>query len=225
MSLDLPMPLTYLITSGETTKETAPSNSEFVKLLELVRRAVAARVSLVQLREKCLTSQTLYELAERAAAITRGSSTRLLVNDRADIARAAGCDGVHLTSQSLEAQIVRRTFGMDFLIGVSTHSIDEARAAHAGGADFVVFGPVFDTPSKRAYGEPLGLELLRKAARELHQFPIIAIGGISAENARSTIDAGAAGVAAIRLFAEARDLDATMRALGLSSAARINLPA
>jgi thiamine-phosphate pyrophosphorylase len=85
----------------------------------------------------------LYELVLRAAKITRGSDTRLLVNDRADIARAAGADGVHLTSQSLPANVVRKMFGPEFVIGVSTHSFEEARAAQAAGADFVVFGPVF----------------------------------------------------------------------------------
>jgi thiamine-phosphate pyrophosphorylase len=142
----------------------------------------------------------LYELATRAAEITRGSKTRLLVNDRADIARAAGADGVHLTSQSLPAGVVRRTFGSEFLIGVSTHSLDEARAARDGGADFVVFGPVFETESKRGFGAPQGLDKLRQVADELRGFPVLAIGGISLENAGACFDAGASGVAAISLF-------------------------
>ena len=215
MHPDLPTPLTYLITSGETTEGTRPSSGEFAGLLELVRRATAARVSLVQLREKNLTAGTLYELASRSAEITRGSRTRLLVNDRADIARASGCDGVHLTSQSLAPAVVRRAFGADFLVGVSTHSLDEARAVRDGGADFTVLGPVFETPSKRAYGRPLGLEALREVARVLRPFPVIAIGGVTTENARAVLDAGACGLAAIRLFAESRDLRETVRALGL----------
>src|SRR5215213_3988547 len=140
-------PLIYLITSGETTQATTPSSEEFKRLLRLTAAAVAARIPLIQLREKNLSARMLYELATNAARLTRGSDTRLLVNDRADIARAAGADGVHLTTRSLEAAVVRRAFGEDFLIGVSAHSLEEARAARDGGADFAVFGPVFDTPS------------------------------------------------------------------------------
>jgi len=124
----------------------------------------------------------------------------LLVNDRSDIARAAGADGVHLTSQSLPAAILRATYGPDFLIGVSTHSLDEARAAQAGGADFVVFGPVFETESKREFGEPQRLNKLEQVTSELRDFPVVAIGGITLDNVRACFDAGARGVAAIRLL-------------------------
>ncbi|HEX7773081.1 MAG TPA: thiamine phosphate synthase, partial [Pyrinomonadaceae bacterium] len=137
----LNLPITYPITSGKTTPQTISDTLRFV------RAAVEAEVTLIQIREKSLPARALYELATRAAEITRNSKTRLLVNDRADIARAAGADGVHLTSQSLPADVVRNIFGPEFLIGVSTHSLDEARAARDGGADFVVFGPVFETES------------------------------------------------------------------------------
>lgn len=145
----------------------------------------------------------LYELAAQAAVLTGGSETRILVNDRADIARAANCDGVHLATQSIEASVVRRAFGPDFIIGVSTHSIEEARAARVAGADFAVLGPVFPTPSKEAFGPPLGLEKLQRAARELSPFPLLAIGGITSANATLVWQAGAIGMAAIRLFSEA----------------------
>jgi thiamine-phosphate pyrophosphorylase len=200
MPLDLHKPITYLITSGETTTATTPSTKDFSRILQLLEAAVAAGVSLIQLREKNLTTRVLYELALQSAEITRGSATRLLINDRADIARAAGADGVHLQRRSLEPSIVRGTFGEDFLIGASTHSLTEARAARDGGADFVVFGPVFETVSKRIYGEPVGLEKLREAARELASFPIIALGGVTLDNALDCLRAGARGVAAIRLF-------------------------
>src|SRR6185369_15178481 len=101
---------------------------------------VDAEVPLFQIREKSLSARALYELVVGAVSITRGSKTRLLVNDRVDVARAAGADGVHLTAHSLPADVVRSTCGPDFLIGVSTHSREEAQAARAGGADFVVFG-------------------------------------------------------------------------------------
>src|SRR2546423_15281201 len=98
----------YLITSGETTTETRSQSEESARLLGMVAAAVRARVNLIQLREKSLTASVLYELTTRAAAITHGSATRLLVNDRADIARAAHADGVHLTTRSLEAHTLRR---------------------------------------------------------------------------------------------------------------------
>lgn len=206
-------PFTCLITPGETTRATTPASEEFRALVALVRGAVAAGVTLVQLREKNLSARTLYELAARAAALALGSRTRILVNDRADVARAAACDGVHLTAQSLEARVVRSAFGEGFVVGASAHSLREAREARDGRADFVVFGPVFDTPSKRAYGPPLGLGALREAAHALAPLPVLAVGGINAWNALDAVRAGASGVAAIRMFAESGDLAGTVRAL------------
>lgn len=218
MTFNLRRPATYLITSGETTRETTPASVEFARLVALVNAAVAARVTLIQLREKNLRARTLYELAARAAELTRPTETRLVVNDRADIARAAGADGVHLTTQSLAAPDVRRTFGSTFLIGVSTHTLAELRAARDGGAaDFAVFGPVFDTPSKRDFGAPLGVAALREAARDLAPFPVIALGGITRENAPDALRAGAHGLAAIRLFNDADTLDETVRAIETAS--------
>jgi thiamine-phosphate pyrophosphorylase len=185
---------------------TTHAGDDFRSLLALIARAVAARVTLIQLREKHLTALALYELATAAAHLSRGSATRILVNDRADIARASGCDGVHLTTSSLDARDVRRAFGEEFLIGVSTHTLSKARAARDGGADFAVFGPVFDTPSKRAYGPAVGLEALRESARDLSPFPLVALGGVSSENAADVLGAGAAGVAGIRFFADGQNL-------------------
>lgn len=213
MPLNLQSPIIYLITSGAAARTTNPSSDDFTRLLALIAAAVAARVELVQLREKNLTSRTLYELTLRAAAITRGSATRLLVNDRADIARTAGADGVHLTTRSLKPHVVRHALGSDFLIGVSTHSLAKARSARDGGADFATFGPVFDTPSKRDYGAPVGLAKLKEAARALVPFPLIALGGITRENAPDTLRAGASGVAAIRLFDDPQNLPAAVRAV------------
>lgn len=211
MVLKSQQPILYLITSGETTHRTEPTSPEFKRILTLVRAAALAGINLIQLREKNLSARNLYELASSAAAITAGSATRLLVNDRADIARAAGCHGVHLATHSLDARIVRKTFGPDFLIGASTHSIEEASDARDDGADFAVFGPIFDTPSKRAYGQPLGLEKLEAAAHALSVFPIIAIGGITRENTPLVLRAGAGGIAAIRLFDDPYNLEAIVR--------------
>lgn len=186
---------------------TTPSSKEFASLLKLIEAAVAARISLIQVREKNLTARVLYELALQARAITRGSATRLLINDRADIAAAAGASGVHLAVRSLDAAAVRQTFGAEFLIGVSTHSLAEARQARADGADFVVFGPIFETASKQVYGAPVGLDKLQEVALDLWAFPVLALGGVTTDNARDCIQAGATGVAGISLFSQAVDLE------------------
>lgn len=206
MPLNLKEPITYLITSGETTLQTTQSSEDFSRLLQLVEAATAAKVNLIQLREKNLHVRLLYELTVRAAAITRGSQTLLLVNDRADVATAAGADGVHLATNSLETGVVRRAFGPEFLIGVSTHSLAEAEAACLAQADFAVFGPVFETASKHAYGEPLGLEPLGQVASALVPFPVLALGGVTLDNIADCFRAGASGIAAIRLFNDADNL-------------------
>ena len=213
MPLNLQKPIIYLITGGETTGTTTPASEGFSRLLNLVEAAVAANVNLIQLREKNLKPVVLYELASQAAGITRGSLTRLLVNDRADVARAAGADGVHLTNRSIKASVIRSTFGDDFLIGASTHTFSEALEARAGGADFAVFGPVFETASKRLYGEALGLGQLEQIASELQPFPILALGGVNVDNAIHCFRAGAGGIAAIRLLSNASDLSAAVNAI------------
>ena len=145
----------------------------------------------------------LYQLAAHAAGITNGTATKLLVNDRADIAAAAGADGVHLTTLSLPTNVVRQTFGERFLIGVSTHSLEEASRARSAGADFVVFGPVFATSSKREYGDAQGLSSLADVCAELASFPVLALGGVTIDNAADCLRAGARGIAAIRMFLHA----------------------
>jgi thiamine-phosphate pyrophosphorylase len=213
MPLNLPKPIIYLITSGQTTPDSTPGSADFKRLLALVSAAVHAGIPLIQLREKNLNARVLYELTARSVAMTRGTKTRILVNDRADIARAASADGCHLTTLSLEASIIRRAFGPNFLIGVSTHTLAEAKAARDDGADFAVFGPVFDTPSKRAFGSPVGVESLGEAAQAIAPFPLLALGGITKENAREALCVGASGVAAIRLFSDRKKLDATVRVI------------
>lgn len=200
MSLPVQQPLTYLITSGATTNQTTPASTEFVAILNLVAAAVTARVSLIQLREKQLTTRVLFELTVQATQLTRGSQTSLLVNDRADVARAAGADGVHLTALSLPASVVRHAFGTDFLIGVSTHSLKEAATARVDGADFAVWGPIFATVSKSGYGQPQGIAKLAEVVRGLAPFPILALGGITLNNAASCFKVGARGIAGISLF-------------------------
>ena len=209
MPLDLPLPIIYPISPARPTAQTTSEDPHFADILRLVEAAVDAGVPLFQIREKLLSGRVLYELVARAVEITRGSDTRLLINDRSDIARAAGADGVHLTAQSLSPDVVRKIYGSEFLIGASTHSSEEARAAKARGADFVVFGPVFATESKREFGEPQGLERLQEITNELRGFPVVAIGGITLENVAACFNAGASGVAAIRLFDDAERISST----------------
>jgi thiamine-phosphate pyrophosphorylase len=208
LSSEIPTPITYLITSGELSAQ-----DDFARTIDLIRRAVESGVSLIQIREKNLPARRLYELSCRAAEITNRSATRLLINDRADIARAAGADGVHLTSHSLKADVIRQAFGPDLLIGVSTHSLVEAGEARDAGADFVVFGPIFETPSKSIYGSPLGVECLREVVQALRSFPVIALGGITLDNFAQALEAGASGIAAIRLFTAAKDLPAVIESI------------
>lgn len=200
MPLSSHRPILYAITSGATKSNTTPHDDEFSRILHLAEGAVAAQISLFQIREKTLSARVLFELVTRATKITRGSSTRLLVNDRFDVALAAGADGVHLTSASLPVTVVRAVCGPEFLIGSSTHSLETARDACHSGADFIVFGPVFDTESKREFGPPQGLNKLQHVASELQGFPVVAIGGITLDNAESCFAAGASGIAGISLF-------------------------
>ena len=153
----------------------------------------------------------LYQLTVSAAEITRGSHTKLLVNDRSDIAASAGADGVHLATSSLPPEVVRKTVGDDFLIGVSTHSLAEILSARAGKADFVVFGPVFQTPAKEIYGDPRGLKELETITSEVAPFPVFALGGLTVERVSECMRAGAQGVAAIRMLSDPAQLDEIVR--------------
>lgn len=148
-------------------------------------------------------------LTRQAIAVARPHGAKVLVNDRLDVALAAKADGVHLRVNSPAASDVRdivRCKGLtDFLIGVSTHSLAEAQAAEAGGADFIVCGPVYDTPSKREFGAPLGLEKFAEICRAV-TLPVLALGGITFANLLEPLQRGAAGIAAISLFAQAENL-------------------
>ncbi|HEX7531336.1 MAG TPA: thiamine phosphate synthase [Pyrinomonadaceae bacterium] len=217
MTLNLSKPILYLITRGATVEATTPESEEFRNILQQASAAVTAGIQLIQIREKRLTARVLFELTARVVAIARGSSTRVLVNDRADIAASAGADGVHLTTRSLGADVIRKMFGANFLIGASTHSLTEARAACREGADFAVFGPIFPSPSpspsKEKYGPPLGAGQLIEATRELSPFPLIALGGISIENVNECLSAGASGIAGITLFGEPNTLAKTVETI------------
>jgi thiamine-phosphate pyrophosphorylase len=193
--------LIYLITGGEATAANFPEQK--TQILELINTAVQTKISLIQIREKQLPARLIYELTSEAARRTRDTQTKLLVNDRADIALAAGADGVHLTSRSLSATVIRRTLPKNFIVGVSAHTIKEAENARSQQADFVTLSPVFRSPGK---GEPLGIELLQHACEALKPFPVIALGGVVESNYRSVLEAGASGFAAIRFLNNEKNL-------------------
>ena len=163
-------------------------------LSDVVHAALDGGVRAVQLRERDLEGGELYRLAGRLRDLTARYAARLLINDRLDVALAAGADGVHLGQTSLPVSTARQLLGPDKLIGVSTHSPDEITAAQ--GADFVVFGPVYFTPSKADYGQPQGLARLRQAVRH-SPAPVFAIGGIQADRIAAVRSVGAHGVALI----------------------------
>jgi thiamine-phosphate pyrophosphorylase len=201
-------PLIYLITGGELTAENFREKSSAT--LKIIEKAVRAEVSLIQIREKSLTAKQLFELASEAARLTKNSKTKLLVNDRADIAQAAEADGVHLPANSLPAEIVRANFGESFIIGVSAHSLEDVERAKSAGANFATFSPVFATASKAKYGAPQGVAKLREVAETFEGFPVIALGGIDENNFREALEAGASGIAAIRFLNDAENLIETV---------------
>jgi thiamine-phosphate pyrophosphorylase len=177
--------------------------------LEVVEECLGAGLRAVQLREKDLEVRALLALAEPLREATRRHGARLLINDRADVALAVGADGVQRTHTSLPVAALRGITPPGFLIGASAHSTAEAREAATEGADFVVFGPVYDTPSKRRYGPPQGLAALEAAAAATPR-PLLAVGGITPERVREVRAAGAEGVAVIgAVYGAARPADAT----------------
>jgi thiamine-phosphate pyrophosphorylase len=199
--------------AAPTSSGTTPSNTispGMARVHDAIRSAVVAGAAWIQIREKDLEASPLVELTRFAVAETRATDAIVLVNDRLDVALAANAGGIHLGEKSLPLEAViewRRSAGRsDFLVGVSCHSLESARAAERGGADYIFFGPVFATPSKAAYGAPQGVERLREVCASV-AFPVLAIGGVNLENARPCMAAGAAGIAAIRLFQDAVEPD------------------
>jgi thiamine-phosphate pyrophosphorylase len=197
-------PLIYLITKGDLTAKNFREKSS--ETLSIIEKAVAAEISLIQIREKSLTAGQVFELAAEAAQITRNSKTGLLINDRADIALAANADGVHLPANSLPAEIIRQNFPPGFIIGVSAHTPEEVLKAKLARADFATFSPIFPTASKARYGAPQGIAKLREVSETHLEFPVIALGGIDENNFAEALEAGARGIAAIRFLNHAERL-------------------
>jgi thiamine-phosphate pyrophosphorylase len=218
-----PSPILCYVTDR---RNLASAGSRRDALLKRIAAAASAGVDWIQIREKDLSAKEMSSLTREALARTNrtdqrdGITTRILVNDRLDIAFSERASGVHLGERSLpvrevrkwlDAQAERAVLG-NFLVGVSCHSLESAVSAAQSGSDYIFFGPVFATPSKEAFGGPQGLPLLADICRSV-TIPVLAIGGITVENAPACLAAGAAGIAAIRLFQETANLQSLVQAL------------
>ena len=205
---NLKKPLACWVTDRSALNLVSGRSPEAV-LLARMREAALAGLNWIQVREKDLETPPLVDLARSAVEACRNTGTRILVNDRLDVAWASGAAGVHLGERSLPVAEVTRSVraraSADFLVGASCHSLDRAQRAADEGADYVFFGPLFATPSKASFGEPQGLARLEQVCQAI-AVPVLAIGGITEKNAAACIAAGAAGIAAIRLFQQAPDL-------------------
>jgi len=186
-------------------------------LVTVVGECLAAGLPAVQVREKDLPAAELAALCRRLRAPTRERGALLIVNDRVDVALATAADAVQRTSASLPLEDIRAIAGARLRVGASVHSLEDA--VEAKGADWVVFGPVYDTPSKRRYGAPQGLDALAKVAGRV-RIPVVAIGGITPERVAEVRAAGASGVAAITAILDAPSpADAVRRFLAALAAA------
>ncbi len=183
---------------------------DVARRLDAIAAALAGGVDAIQLRDARVAGGALLAAATALRALTRMHRAQLVVNDRVDVALAADADGVHLPAASFPVATARALVGADRLVGRSTHAPAEAVAVLRGGADYVVLGPIFATPSKSVYGAPLGIEALAAVARAA---PVLAIGGITPERAAAVRDTGAHGVAVIRAILDAPDPSAAAVAL------------
>ena len=166
----------------------------------------------MQLREKGLPTHELYSFACELRKLTSDFKANLIINDRVDIALAVEADGVHLGWQSLPFPVVRRLVGSERLIGVSTHNRQEALQAQSCGADYITFGPIFDTPAKEGLLKPTGVEEIKKLKNEIN-LPIVALGGINEKNVESVLNEGADGIAVISSIMQADDPEDAARCL------------
>lgn len=167
-----------------------------VELTEIIVQAVKGGVGTVQLREKVLSTKNLYILARKLREITNELRVNLIINDRVDIAQAVDADGVHLGWQSLSIDIVRKMIGQDKLIGFSAHNLQEAEKANIEGADYITISPVFNTPYKDYFMQPIGVREIGKIKEQI-RIPVIALGGINEYNVREALLNGADGIAVI----------------------------
>jgi thiamine-phosphate pyrophosphorylase len=181
-------------------------------LVPLLQQVLTAAAPIVQLRERDLSARELVKLAHEVQAVTASHRSQLLINDRIDVALALEGVGVHLRSNSLPVSVARRLLGAQRLVGVSVHTVEEAMQVESQGADYIILGPIYATPSKQMFGPPLGIHTLEKACR-LVRIPIIGIGGVTAARAQQMRRAGAFGVAVITAILGATDVESATREL------------
>jgi thiamine-phosphate pyrophosphorylase len=194
----------YLITDRKNTRGREMSL--------VVEEALKGGVKALQLREKDLSSRDLYTTAYELRKLTARYGARLFINDRADIALAVDADGVHLGNGSIPVHRVRKILGKNRLIGVSCHNMVSAISAQQKGADFITFGPVFFTPSKAVYGNPVGVDKLETVTGML-RIPVFALGGVNRANVTQVITAGAHGIALVSAVMAAGDPHAETKSL------------
>ncbi len=193
----------YLITDRHQTRNRS--------LTSVIEEALKAGVKAIQLREKDLLTRPLLELACELRKLTSAYGARLLINDRVDLCLAVEADGVHLRADGLPVERVRSLLGSEKLIGVSAHSVQEAQKAQREGADFIVLGPIYFTPSKASYGSPLGPVILQAARRAGVTLPIFAIGGVTPRRIHEIRSAGADGAAVISAILTAEKVQQTVK--------------
>jgi thiamine-phosphate pyrophosphorylase len=181
-------------------------------LVPLLQQVVNAVAPAIQLRERDLSARELVTLAREVQAVTASHRSQLLINDRIDVALALEGVGVHLRSNSLPVSVARQLLGAQRLLGVSVHTVEEAIQVESQGADYIILGPIYATPSKQMFGPPLGIHTLEKACR-LVRIPIIGIGGVTAARAPQMRRAGAFGVAVITAILGAIDVESATREL------------
>lgn len=181
-------------------------------LSSVLKQSIEAGLPAVQLRERDLPTTELLSLAREVRAMTVPHAVPLIMNDRVDLVSALNLDGVHLRANSLPVSVVRGLVGAHRLIGVSTHSVDDVRQANQDGADYVVFGPIFDTPSKRPFGPPVGLDALAAVCRR-STIPVFAIGGMTRARVHDVRRAGAHGIAVMGAILACDDVAAATREL------------
>jgi thiamine-phosphate pyrophosphorylase len=170
-----------------------------------IETALEAGVRAIQLREKDLSVRQLFDMAVWMRELTQEYGAKLFINDRVDVALSVGADGVHLGVNSIPADAARRISGDKLLVGVSTHSIEEAEAAKNEGADFITLGPIYETPSKLKYGRPVGVDSIREVKSRI-SMPVFAVGGIKPDRVKEIMDAGADGIAMISAILGSHDI-------------------
>jgi len=173
--------------------------------IDVAKAAIEAGISIIQYRDKNSSSKILFERAKELRKLTESSDALLIINDRIDIAIAINADGVHLGQDDIYLDVARKILGYDYIIGISATSYDEAIAASKSGADYIGLGPIFPTPSKVDAAPPIGIEGLVEVRQDV-KIPIVAIGGITAENIEGVVLAGADGIAVISAVASAPNM-------------------